>query len=112
MNYYNPLFQQMQPIQMPQTLVDVHSEDEARNYPVAFGNSVVFKDVVNNSLYVKTMGYSQTDKALFDIYTKVVPSETPDKHNDIYEMLNNLNERLEVLEKPRRATKKEVVVDE
>ena len=58
MNYYNPLLQQMQPIQMPQNnIVNVPSEDMARNYPVAPGNTIIFKHDNAPYIYTKTIIY-------------------------------------------------------
>lgn len=69
--------QQIQPVQRAQNgfLVYVNSEDEARRYPVAPGNTVTFKDEVAGCLYEKTMGTSQLDQPLFVIWdlTKRTP---------------------------------------
>ena len=55
-------------------LVSVHSEAEARNYPVAHGNSVTFKDENAPYVYVKTMGFSQLDRPTFERF-KLVKEE-------------------------------------
>lgn len=97
-NYYgngNPYFQQMQnPAMMQQQaqmqqaqqaqaqqmqqptiqqsgFVLVPSEQEARNYPVAPGNSVTFKDENAPYCYVKTMGFNQLDRPTFERYRLV-----------------------------------------
>jgi len=49
----------------------VRSEDEARNYPVAFGNSVTFKDETSPYIYCKTMGFSQLDRPIFEKFRLV-----------------------------------------
>lgn len=95
--YYNPYYQQQmpQPIQqqMPQPIqqqmqqpmpqqvqqpqiqatnfVTVPSEDVARNYPVAPGNSVTFKNENAPYVYSKTMGFSQLDRPIFEKYRLV-----------------------------------------
>lgn len=73
-NYY-PYFQQpqMQAQQPTQTsgFVAVRSEAEARNYPVAFGNSVTFRDENAPYIYTKSMGFSQLDRPIFDKYRLV-----------------------------------------
>ena len=79
-NYFNPYgMQAIQPIQQAPAqqvqnngCVYVRNEQEARNYPVAYGNSVTFKDENSNFLYVKTMGFSQADRPIFEKYAKVV----------------------------------------
>lgn len=51
--------------------VSVHSEAEARNYPVAHGNSITFKDENAPYVYVKTMGFSQLDRPTFERFKLV-----------------------------------------
>lgn len=76
-NYPN-FFQygQNMPMQQSQSngFVLVRSEMEARNFPVGFGNSVMFKDETAPYLYSKTMGFSQLDKPIFEKY-KLVKEE-------------------------------------
>ncbi len=89
---YNPYFQnQMQLGQVQQNLpqvqqsaqvtqnagfLSVRSEAEARNYPVAYGNSVTFKDETAPYIYVKTMGFSQLDRPTFEKY-RIVKEDAP-----------------------------------
>ena len=86
-NYYNQFYptqpaqmptQMQTPMQMPQIqnggFVSVRSEDEARNYPVAIGNSVTFKNESAPYIYTKTMGFSQLDRPIFEKY-KLVKEE-------------------------------------
>lgn len=94
-NYYNPYFpmqnnvyqpqqQQQMPQQLPQPqiqnggFVNVRSEEEAKNYPVALGNSVTFKDETSPYIYTKTMGFSQLDRPIFEKYklVKEMPAES------------------------------------
>lgn len=92
-NYYNQYYPmqnnpyQAQQVQMPQQLpqpqiqnggfVNVRSEEEAKNYPVALGNSVTFKDETSPYIYTKTMGFSQLDRPIFEKYklVKEMPAE-------------------------------------
>ncbi len=87
--YYNPYqpqaanlgqFQpQNQPSAQPNGIVTVRSEDEARNYPVAPGNSVTFRNESEPYIYTKTMGMSQLDRPVFDKYRLVKEAEkTPE----------------------------------
>ena len=62
---YPQMQQQIQPPAQQPTpqiqnggFVSVRSEIEARNYPVAPGNSVTFKDEYSPYVYTKTMGFS------------------------------------------------------
>lgn len=64
-----------QPIQNQQIqnggFVSVHNENEARNYPIAPGNSVTFKDENAPYVYTKTQGFSQLDRPVFEKYRLV-----------------------------------------
>lgn len=72
--------QQNQPVQQPTIqqsgFVLVPSEQEARNYPVAPGNSVTFKDENAPYCYVKTMGFNQLDRPTFERY-RLVKEDSP-----------------------------------
>jgi hypothetical protein len=67
--------QQNQPVQQPTIqqsgFVLVQSEQEARAYPVAPGNSITFKDESQPYCYVKTMGFNQLDRPTFERYRLV-----------------------------------------
>lgn len=91
-SYYNPYYYQPQinPNQVMQNqpqpqiqnggFVSVRNETEARNHPVALGNSVTFKDETAPYIYTKTMGFSQLDVPRFDKYKLVKEStEEPSK---------------------------------
>lgn len=73
-NYYNPYQFQQQPTQTS-GFISVRSEQEARNYPVAPGNSITFKDETSPYVYTKTMGFSQLDRPSFEKY-KLVKEDT------------------------------------
>ena len=77
-NYQAPQMQQMPQMQGGQLRSDfilVRSEDEARNYPVAFGNTVTFKNESEPYMYTKTMGMSQLDRPVFEKY-KLIKEQT------------------------------------
>lgn len=59
-----------------QGLVLVQSEQEARAYPVAPGNSITFKDETAPYCYVKTMGFNQLDRPTFERY-RLVKEDAP-----------------------------------
>ena len=112
-NNYYPQNQQLQNTQqfLPQTqpqmqspFVMVRSEAEARNYPVGFGNVVSFKDENSPYIYTKTMGFSQSDKPVFDKYRKeeVETVEEPKKecHCDgLKEQISDLKSQIESMRK-------------
>lgn len=82
--YYQPNYQFQQQPQMQQNMqiqnsgfVSVPSEEVARNYPVAHGNSVTFKDENAPYVYTKTMGFSQLDRPIFEKYKLVREDDVP-----------------------------------
>ena len=96
-NYFNPYQQfpqmqmqsmqpspQLQNMQQPQIqnggFVSVRNEGEARNYPVAPGNSITFKDETAPYVYTKTMGFSQLDRPIFEKF-KLVKEEVAEPSN-------------------------------
>ena len=88
-----------QQIQSP--FVMVRSEMEARNYPVAYGNSVTFKDETAPYVYSKTMGFSQLDKPIFEKYRLIkeeAEEETVTKKecrcNDYKDQIKDFEEKI------------------
>lgn len=67
------LANQQQPTMQIQNggLISVRSEMEARNYPIAPGNSITFKDENSPYVYTKTMGFSQLDRPTFEKFRLV-----------------------------------------
>lgn len=71
-----PAQQQIQQPPIQQSgFVLVQSEQEARTYPVAPGNSITFKDETAPFCYVKTMGFNQLDRPVFEKYRLVKEDE-------------------------------------
>lgn len=130
-NYYTPYGYQPQQFQLPMQGVQqgnqptqqpnrsdfvlVRSEDEARNYPVAFGNTVTFKHENEPYMYTKTMGMSQLDRPVFERY-KLVKEEIkeqpqkpaePKYDNTVIDKLENeigaIWKEIELLKKPKVA---------
>lgn len=110
--------QQMQQIpQMQQTqqtmqiqnggFLPVPSEDVARNYPVAPGNSITFKNENAPYVYTKTMGFSQLDRPIFEKFklvreddTPVATQETnkePETNNLMNESIDNIKGEIEAI---------------
>lgn len=93
--YFN--YQYGQQIQQPvqqSPFVTVRNEMEARNYPVAFGNSVMFKDETSPYVYTKTMGFSQLDKPVFEKYRLI--KENPEEETPVKETPNFDNKFSEI----------------
>ena len=93
-----PYFMQNQiPQQQQSPFITVRSEAEARNYPVAYGNSVTFKDETAPYVYSKTMGFSQLDKPVFEKY-RLIKEETDGEQTERECKCNGLKEQLSGLE--------------
>ena len=105
--FYPPIINNPIPIPTPQPqnqqpqngFVTVRSEEEARNYPVAFGNSVTFKDETAPYVYTKTMGFSQLESPHFEKYRLVkedgsTPQEAPSI--TLEDKLSNYAEKSEI----------------
>ena len=84
--FYNPYIFATQPQQQTQNhttqiqnggFVIVKSIEEARNYPVAPGNSVTFKNENEPYVYTKTLGFSQLDQPIFEVYRLTKEEEPP-----------------------------------
>lgn len=55
----------------------VRSEEEARNYPMALGNSMTFFNETAPYCYKKTMGFSPLDRPTFERY-RIIKEESPE----------------------------------
>lgn len=121
---YYPQFQQnTQPMNIPQMqnaqqnnqvqnggFVRVQNENEARNYLVAPGTSVTFRDESAPYIYTKTMGFSQLDSPVFEKFKLVKENEPaePVKSNDFV-----LKDDFEALKSEFEKFKKEMrIIDE
>lgn len=83
-----------QPTQQIQNggFVSAPNEEYARNYPIAHGKSVTFKDETAPYIYTKTMGFSQMDRPIFEKY-RLTKEEDP-----IPEQIAVKDDRVEKLE--------------
>lgn len=120
---YNPY--QMYQQQNGTQIISVRSELEARNYPIAPNNSVIFKDENSPYIYIKTMGLSQFDRPTFDKFKLVredaiLPQETASNisvDNSIIEKIQGdisgiLDDIEGIKKKLRTPTRKKEVEDE
>lgn len=71
--FNNNQYQQQQP-----QILRVQNEEQARQYPVAAGNSITFIDENKPYCYTKSMGFSQLEPPVFEKYklVKEIPTET------------------------------------
>lgn len=90
--YYNP-YQSNQSIM-------VHSEDEAWNFPIAQGQSLILIDENEPYIYTKSMGLSQLDKPVFEKYKlvkvesqKAAPAEYATKQ-DLVDLRNFIEQTM------------------
>lgn len=137
-SYPQQQYQQiMQAQQQPQFggFVSVRNEMEARNYPVAPGNSVMFRDETAPYIYSKSMGYSQLDTPRFDKYRLVKEEDVSVSASEAYtdtennkmdnlptyalksefdvlqELVSTLAEDVDILKSKRQPAKKKEVVE-
>lgn len=101
---YNPYMNYNVPQQQIQSggLVSVRNVNEARNYPVAPGNSVTFKDENAPYVYTKTMGFSQLDRPIFEVFRLIkeeVAQEVKQEPVDYRQELDELKIEVERLRK-------------
>lgn len=110
---YNPYFQPVyQPpvnqYQQPQGILTVSSEDEALKYPIAPGNSIMFK-IENQPLIIeKTMGLSQLDTPLIN-YIDLVPRANRPEYatkSDLDQLREEIKSWQDKLTEKRTARKK------
>lgn len=114
-NYYQNFYPQQMPQQARSNdFILVPNEETARNYPVAPGNCVNFKDENASYIYTKTMGFSQFDQPIFKKY-KLIEEETrnlPEKAVEVNEAINvsinDLKSKIEVNSSEIDALKKEL----
>lgn len=107
---YQQTYQQPNQTQNQQSgFVPVPSEAVARNYPVAYGQSVSFKDENSPYIYIKAMSFSQMEAPKFEKYKKVDDDPVP-VANEISgsEDLKAIKTELEKLKKEIFKLKKEL----
>lgn len=120
MNYFYPQQQQYYQQQQGNGFVSVRNELEARNYPVAYGNSVTFKDENAPYVYTKTMGFSQLETPRFEKYklVKEEPQATQESFSNVNadnlynkDEINAIWAEIETIKKLLPKPKKEVTKD-
>lgn len=74
----NPVYQVAPTISM----VPIPNRQEAINYPVAYGNTVILKDQSAPYIYIKSAGNTQFDTQSFDVYKKEDQEKPIDNTND------------------------------
>lgn len=97
---YNPQQQmntQAMQNRMQNGFVRVQSEEQARQYPVSQGTSVIFIDENAPYCYTKTMDMSQLDKPRFEKY-RLVKETTGEPHEEDPKETKKLSERLSNVE--------------
>lgn len=103
--------QQMNPQAMQNRMqngfVRVQSEEQARQYPVSQGTSVIFIDENAPYCYTKTMDMSQLDKPRFEKY-RLVKETTGEPHQENDEESKKLSSRLSNVENEIEALKSKI----
>lgn len=101
--FFQPQMQQPQQIQQIQNsgFVSVRNIDEAKNYPIAPGNSITFKDETAPYVYTKTMGFSQLDRPVFEKFKLVKEEDVQTvkvNEDPVYASKSDLNEVSQAVE--------------
>lgn len=103
--FFQPQYFQQPQQNQPQMngFLSVPNEEVARNYPVAPGNSISFKNENAPYVYTKTMGFSQFDQPIFKRYKLIeeedVASQATEPITDYTKKFDDLNAKIEALEK-------------
>ena len=71
-----------QPVQSQPQILRVQSEEQARQYPVAVGNSVTFIDENKPYCYTKSMGFPQLEPPVFEKYRLVKEDSSQTLQNE------------------------------
>jgi hypothetical protein len=104
MNYYQPNYQQNFQNYQPnyqQNMMPIPTEEDALKYPIAPGNSIMFK-IENQPLIIeKTMGLSQLDTPTIR-YIDLVPRETNKVEYATKEDIEQLREEIKSMRRPAR----------
>ena len=122
-NFYGQYQNNNQALQ--NVIVPVMNENIARNFPVAYGNTVVFKDEREPCIYIKSMGYSQLESPVFEKYVRESqkePISAPQENNpntlsiddlkaEIKALKGEIDALKEKIDKPKRV-KKEIIEDD
>lgn len=122
-NQYQQPANQPQPQTQPQIqnggFVSVQNEAIARNYPVAPGNSITFKDENAPYVYTKTMGFSQLDRPIFEKFKLVkedvaeasnLPQNDPLKDDTMSETIESIKGEIKAIWNEIDGIKKKPVV--
>ena len=97
--------------QMQSGLITVHTEDEALRYPVAPGNSIMFKIENQPVVIEKTMGFSQLESPKierFRLEREDAPQEKPTVTYALAEDIERIDAEIEKIKAalPKRPAKK------
>jgi len=107
---------QNQPTTTQGVFVRVQSEQDARSYPVAPGNSVTFIDENAPFCYVKAVDASALDRPRFEKYRLVKEEDRPveEAHQEApqYALMDDVEALARRLSNLEKKVKKEVVKDE
>ena len=91
----NPQLMSQQTSQQQNNVTQVRAKEEAQYYPVAPGNSMVFRKEDGSSVYIKTMGYSTVEPPIFEEYARVITEQSQQEKskydNEISKLWGEIN---------------------
>ena len=94
MNYNNYSYYNQQNLQPQVGFMSVRGKDMVVNYPIAPGNTIIFKDETAPYVYIKSMGYSTLESPKLEIYKREDPIvQQQSSQNTVID--NSINEKLQ-----------------
>ncbi len=84
----------------------MQDEQQARNWPIAPGASLTFKNEKELYIYTKTAGLSQFEQPVFEKY-RITKEEDP-KVDDVKAEVDNINFQIEEIKDAYRLLKNEI----
>lgn len=109
-NFVNQNMNNEQYVPQVTGMIIVRSIEEVNNYPVAPGNSVIFKNEVAPYIYVKTMGTSPLDRPIVEAFKslKEQPQQEQVQINDYAKDFEALKGEIGALRGETEALKSEI----
>lgn len=101
---YNPYYSQNQQPQV--SYMSTRGKDAVISFPIAPGNTIIFKDETAPYVYIKAMGYSSLDSPTLEVYKREEPQQMVqivNEDNKLQEDIDRLFEEIEGIKKKLNA---------
>lgn len=99
-----------QATQEQSAFISVQDEQQARNWPIAPGASLTFKNEKEPYIYTKTAGLSQFEQPVFEKYriTKEEDPKVDDVKAELTSSISDINSQIEEIKDAYRLLKSEI----